>query len=491
MLFSSPRFLLFLLVLLVLLGPRWSTGGKKKLLAVFSCLFYAAWDFRYLGLLLAVSGIDYFCAAKIDRSEVPRVRRFWLLVSLISNLGILAYFKYFNFFIDNLNGLFSVADVSFAHANILLPAGISFYTFKSMSYTIDVYRRHIRPCRSQIDYTTFITFFPELIAGPIVRASIFLPQMNRQIGPTVERMKVGLSLFLLGLTKKLLMADRLSPIVDPIFASPDLYSAPSIWMGVIAYTLQIYCDFSGYSDMAIGTAKMLGYDLPENFDMPYVSRNIAEFWRRWHITLSSWLRDYLYIPLGGNRRGRSRTYINLMITMLLGGLWHGASWNFVVWGLLHGIALAVHKLFSDRFPRVLLPAAFSRSITFLFVVLCWIPFRSADFQTTMTILERMFRWDSTGARWYPEILLWVVPLAVAGHLLGVWIERTIAAGASGPRLDALLGVVDARVERDEISGWYLVFRAGTFAGAFLVMLWILSVYFFAATEASPFIYFQF
>ena len=205
--------------------------------------------------------------------------------------------------------------------SVLLPAGISFYTFKSMSYTIDVYRRRIEPCSSHLDYTMFVTFFPDLIAGPIVRASVFLPQMTRRIGPTRERLLHGGSLFLIGMAKKLLIADHVAVVANDVFASPGSWSAATAWCGLLAYSLQIYCDFSGYSDMAIGTAKMLGYDLPENFNMPYLAASVAEFWRRWHITLSEWLRDYLYIPLGGNRRGTLRTDVNLLLTMLLGGLW--------------------------------------------------------------------------------------------------------------------------------------------------------------------------
>ena len=233
-----------------------------------------------------------------------------------------------------------------AAANILLPAGISFYTFKSMSYTIDVFRGSLKPCRSWLDYATFITFFPELIAGPIVRGSVFLPQMDRVIGPTMDRVASGASMFLQGLVKKLFVADRMAVVADAVFATPGIFDTATTWCGVAAYTIQIYCDFSGYSDMAIGTARMIGYDLPENFNMPYLSTNITEFWRRWHMTLSTWLRDYLYIPLGGNRHGVLMTYRNLFLTMLLGGLWHGANWTFVIWGGLHGCALAVHKVWA-------------------------------------------------------------------------------------------------------------------------------------------------
>ncbi len=490
MVFSSPRFLIFLLVVLAVLSRRWKPSTAKVLLAVFSALFYAAWDYRYLVLLLAVSVIDYYCAARIARCAAERSRRGWLLASVVSNLGILAYFKYYNFLADNTNSLLGPLGVSVPYLNILLPAGISFYTFKSMSYTIDVYRRKLEPCRSQLDYTTFVTFFPELIAGPIVRASVFLPQMTRTMGPTVDRCVRGASLFLVGLTKKILIADRLSQIADPVFASPDLYSGPTLWLGVLAYTLQIYCDFSGYSDMAIGVAKMIGYDLPENFNMPYLSASITEFWHRWHITLSTWLRDYLYIPLGGNRKGRIRTYVNLMLTMLLGGLWHGASWNFVAWGLYHGVALAAHKWYRERLgDRGGIPSWIAGPITFLFVMLGWVPFRCADFHSTARMLSGMLGLQQ-GVAWYPEVLPWVVGLVIVGHILGSRLGVSWAAGREGS-VPRPLGLVGARLTGDVISGWYVRLGAATVTGSFLVVFWVLFLFYFSATRTSPFIYFQF
>ena len=277
--FASLRYFVFLAAVLVLLRLVRGSERQKVVLAVASCLFYAAWDYRYLALLLLVSGIDYACGAWIASSSDARVRRFWLAVSIVSNLGILGYFKYYGFMAGNLRGL--GFDIPFK--DILLPAGISFYTFKSMSYTIDVYWRHITATRHWRDYVTFVTFFPELIAGPIVRASAFLPQMSREIGPTSVRLRDGLSLFLIGLTKKVLVADHLAPVADQVFANPAIFSTMSVWAGVLAYSFQIYCDFSGYSDMAIGTAKMIGYDLPENFNMPYLSASVAEFWLTVHV----------------------------------------------------------------------------------------------------------------------------------------------------------------------------------------------------------------
>jgi alginate O-acetyltransferase complex protein AlgI len=477
-------------VLLLALSAPLSTRRKKHVLAVGSCLFYAAWDYRYLALLLGVSVIDYWCAARIHASDHVRSRRCFLALSVTSNLGLLGYFKYYNFFSGTLNGFLPHA-VHLPHLAILLPAGISFYTFKSLSYTIDVYRREIKPCRSHLDYTTFVTFFPELIAGPIVRASIFLPQMDQNIGLTRERFARGASLFLLGLSKKLLIADRMAGVADRVFKDPDLYSSLTLWCGVLAYGLQIYTDFSGYSDMAIGTAKLIGYDLPENFNMPYASRNVTEFWHRWHMTLSTWLRDYLYIPIGGNRGSTRRTYVNLNVTMLLGGLWHGASWNFVLWGVLHGVALSIHRYISRR-PRYRpWPFWIAQPATLLFVMLCWVPFRSISFHAALTIFYRLFTPGLGGARWYPEWLGWCTLSVLAGHFVGFELARAGAGGPSRRPVERVLAVLGAHLVHDPISGVFLRLGIASIAGAFTVAFWCMIVFYFSAVTASPFIYFQF
>jgi alginate O-acetyltransferase complex protein AlgI len=489
MIFSSPRFLVFLLVVLVVLAIPFRHEPKKRVLFVASCSFYAAWDYRYLALLLLVSVIDYYCATRIAETDDRRTRGRWVTCSVASNLAILAYFKYYNFFVGNLNGVLASSGLRIPVLQILLPVGISFYTFKSMSYTIDVYRREIEPCRSLMDYATFVTFFPELIAGPIVRASIFLPQMTRRIGPTADRLSAGASLFLLGLTKKVVIADRVAAPVDQVFAQPALFSGRMLWLAVIGYGIQIYCDFSGYSDMAIGTAKMIGYDLPENFNMPYVARSITEFWRRWHITLSAWLRDYLYIPLGGNRKGEGRTYVNLMLTMLLGGLWHGASWNFVLWGGLHGGALAAHKLYrvnvGDRFR---LPPGVTWVMTLLFVMLCWIPFRAARLGDTIQILRGMFTL-SGGASLPADAVFVALGLVVPAHVIGLWLASAV--GNERPLLQRVMRAASAELSCDPISSWYLRLGTRTVLGSFLVTLWLLLVLLSGETRSRPFIYFQF
>jgi alginate O-acetyltransferase complex protein AlgI len=492
MIFSSPRFFVFLVAVLLVLALPFRHETKKRILFVASCVFYAAWDYRYLALLLLVSVIDYYCAARIAATDDERKRHRWVTFSVASNLGILAYFKYYNFFAGNLNGALAWLGGGLPTLTILLPVGISFYTFKSMSYTIDVYRREIEPCRSLMDYATFVTFFPELIAGPIVRASIFLPQMTRPIGPTADRLAVGASLFLLGLTKKVVIADRLAGQIDRVFAQPALFSGTALWLAVIGYSIQIYCDFSGYSDMAIGTAKMIGYDLPENFNMPYVARSITEFWQRWHMTLSAWLRDYLYIPLGGNRKGERRTYVNLMLTMLLGGLWHGASWNFVLWGALHGGALGVHKLYRAKAgDRLRLPSGLAWLMTLLFVVLCWIPFRASQPGDTARFIRGMFTLQP-GLSWSPDALVVALALVVPAHLGGMWLASAARNAHGGqPLLQRLMRVANVELRCDPISSWSLRLGTRTVLGSFLLTLWVLLVILSAETHTRPFIYFQF
>jgi alginate O-acetyltransferase complex protein AlgI len=493
MIFSSPRFILFLFCTLVFLALIPNRELKKRFLALASVFFYAAWDWRYLGLLLLISLIDYYAALKISQSIKIRVKKQWLWISIVSNLGVLGYFKYCNFFIENANRLIGLAGIHFSYLDILLPAGISFYTFKTMSYTIDVSRGELAPCRSWLDYATFITFFPELIAGPIVRASIFLPQLDRPIGPTLNRCLEGGSLFLLGLFKKLVIADRMALIVDSIFRAPEAYSGVTIWCATLAYTLQIYCDFSGYSDMAIGIARMIGYELPENFNMPYAARNITDFWRRWHMTLSSWLRDYLYIPLGGNRHGSLMTYRNLALTMLLGGLWHGPSWNFVFWGGLHGMALATHRIYRGKFKeKDSMPDWFAWLITLVFVTLAWVPFRAASYADTWTCYAKMFGWTAEPAVvflpfWLPVCLV----LAIIGHWIGLSCQSGQHAGPKVRWLDIGLRNLGLKLVHHPLAGNVVSLAKPTFIGGYTMAFIVLIIFIFGATNTNPFIYFQF
>jgi alginate O-acetyltransferase complex protein AlgI len=332
--FISLSFVLFFVAVLAALRLAPSRRVRQVVLLLMSICFYASWKSRYLLVLALPIMIDYFCAIRIERSTEVQTRKYWLAFGVTSNLLLLAYFKYTNFFLTNFAVL---ACSSPRHVDIVLPLGISFFTFKSLSYTIDVYRGELRTCHSLWRYAMFVCYFPDLIAGPIVRASVFLPQIKRALRPSWRRTGVGFHMILLGLTKKLLIADQLAIFVDPVFAEASAYSPLTVWSAVIAYSLQIYCDFSGYSDMAIGISKLMGIDLPENFNMPYLALSPIDFWRRWHITLSSWLRDYLYVSLPVRRTHVWDRYRNAAITFLLSGLWHGASWTFVCWGAVHGL----------------------------------------------------------------------------------------------------------------------------------------------------------
>ncbi|NLG16959.1 MAG: MBOAT family protein [Fibrobacter sp.] len=338
--FNSIHFILFLFLALTTtaLMPQ---KYRKILLFVGSCYFYAVWDYRFLSLMIFSAAVDYVCGRKIYLTENLKVRKWYLITSVVCNLAVLGFFKYFNFFAESLQHLIGVSNpVLF---NIVLPVGISFYTFQSMSYTIDIYRKDIDPVTKAIDFFLFITFFPQIIAGPIVRAREFLPQLDMPVIFKWKNIIDGVMLFLQGFVKKVLFADLLARYVDPVFSSPGHYSSIECALAVYGFAFQIYYDFCGYTDMATGVAKMFGFQLPLNFNHPYIATSLKMFWQRWHITLSSWLKDYLYIPLGGNRGGKFIVMRNLVLTMFLGGLWHGAQWTFVIWGLYHGILLALEK----------------------------------------------------------------------------------------------------------------------------------------------------
>lgn len=497
MVFTSWAFVKFFVVILAGLWLARSRRVRQLLILVSSAFFYAYWEPAYL-LLLATPGIiDYICSIRIEDSQNASVRKRWLVFSICSNLGLLAYFKYTNFFMDTVSSLFGLHA---SHLNILLPVGISFYTFKTLSYTIDVYRREIKACRSLWKYCMFVTYFPELVAGPIVRASIFLPQMGRSLRPSRPRAVVGLQIILLGVTKKIVIADRLSIFVDPIFTHPEVYSPLTVASAVVAYSLQIYCDFSGYSDIAIGVSRIIGFDLPENFNMPYLSTSITEFWRRWHMTLSQWLRDYLYIPLGGNRHGRLRTYFNLFLTMLLGGLWHGASWTFVFWGFLHGAGLAVHKIWLERRGESFRPfgGAVGWITTYIFVCVTWVFFRADSFSSAAVILRKVVGLDSGGIVWYYSPLFMLLPLVVIGHAFGKLAAsqaveskpRRITPPAWIARIYRPLGNRFA-MKPHKAAGIYVLLPVPSFTGSFVLTLWVVMVYLFSSLNTSPFIYFQF
>ncbi len=343
MLFTSLEYALFLPLVFAL---YWTLPipARKPLLLAASFVFYAAWDWRFLGLILFSTAVDWLCGRTMPKVSRPKARLL-LWLSLTCNLGVLGFFKFFNFFADSLRELLGWGAPS--TLNIILPVGISFFTFQSMSYTLDIYRGKQKPA-PVLDVFLFVAFFPQLVAGPIVRAVEFLPQLAPLPRFSMTNLYLGSSLFVRGLCKKLLFADSLARFSDPVFAAPAAYSPVENLLALYAFAFQIYFDFSAYTDMARGSAKTLGFDFPENFRLPYLAHSIRDFWRRWHITLSTWLRDYLYVSLGGNRGNILRICRNLLITMVLGGLWHGAAWTFLVWGLLHGAALAAERLWSAR-----------------------------------------------------------------------------------------------------------------------------------------------
>ncbi|MDP3447726.1 MAG: MBOAT family protein [Eubacteriales bacterium] len=395
--FVSLAFLLLFIVSYSACRLCKTRAQKHTVLLIASFVFYAYWDARFLLLLVLQTYISYILARKMERSATKRQAKRFMILGVSISLAILGFFKYFNFFIESFAQLFGIQ--SLGALNIILPVGISFYTFQALSYLIDVYKGKLKACDHFASISLYISFFPQLVAGPIVRASDFLPQLNEDRPMTRANLAEGFQIFLFGLIKKIVIADRLAVCVDAVFASPLSYSGFSILLAVIAYSMQIYCDFSGYSDMAIGVAKAFGYDLCKNFDMPYLSKNPSEFWQRWHISLSTWLRDYLYIPLGGNRKGKIRTKINLMFTMLLGGLWHGANWQMVFWGALHGGALIVHKTFreqSDLHGKHIQNGMLKQVVSaisvvgmYLFTCLCWIFFRATSFSDAITIITRI------------------------------------------------------------------------------------------------------
>lgn len=358
----------------------------------FSFFFYYKSSGIFVCLLGATSAADWLLSKAIARPGASRrVRRLCVAASLLTSLGILAYFKYANFFLWNINAM---VGSNFQPLDLVLPVGISFYTFQSVSYIIDVYKGRVAPTATWLEYAFFLSFFPALVAGPIVRADYFLPQIRENRHATRSEVYTGLWLIILGVVKKAIIADYIAQYNDLIFQTPGGYSGFETLMGIIGYTMQIYCDFSGYSDMAIGIALIMGFKLAKNFDFPYKARNLTDFWRRWHISLSTWLRDYIYIPLGGNRKGTARTYLNNFATMLIGGLWHGAAWKFVFWGAMHGAGLAVHKASKPVLGRIgdSWPVrAASWLVTMTFVALLWVFFRADSWADSWTVVSSVFR----------------------------------------------------------------------------------------------------
>lgn len=470
--FNSLHFALFFTIIVFGLLVLRRNDHKLLWLLLGGMVFYGYWNWHFLALIGFTSIFDFYLGIKIGAAPQPLKKRL-LILDVAVNLGILCYFKYRGFFLDTFHEILGREDPAI---KILAPVGISFFVFEAMSYCIDIYRGKLKPYTDWKHFALFIFFFPRMIAGPIIRPADFLPQLQREIRLTWPNFWAGGQLFLFGMTKKLVIADRLSTFPDLVFANPQNYSPGSIWQATIAYSIQIFCDFSGYSDMALGIAKILGFDLPVNFRMPYLAANLTDFWRRWHISLSSWLRDYLYISLGGNRKGKVRTYINLLITMMLGGLWHGANWTFVVWGILHGLGLAVHKAYTAflhdklgaegvvRLQRNLPLKVVAWAITYIFVCYCWVFFRAQNFADAWICVKRMSGLESGGLWWIFGPMLSVVPVVIAAHAIGAWLEK---------------------------RGTTFTLQPQRFAHLVALCMWVMGIFFLAATVSSPFIYFQF
>ncbi len=489
MIFSTAAFWLFFLIVLAGYSIIYKKFFARNIyLFIVSLFFYYKSGGLFLLLLILVTVIDFTCGLLIYNSEKKLVRRFLIVGSIISNLGILAYFKYTGFFVSTVNDLFgtdlqvhnylagfsnSILGTSFNMSAIILPVGISFFTFQSLSYTIDIYRRKMTPVRNIVDFGFYVSFFPQLVAGPIVRASEFIPQLYNDFHLNKREFSYAIFLICKGLIKKIVISDFIAlNFIDRVFDSPSIYSGFENLMAVYGYGLQIYCDFSGYTDIAIGLALILGFRLPVNFNSPYKATDISDFWKRWHISLSRWLKDYLYIPLGGNRKGKIRTNINLLITMLLGGLWHGASLRFIIWGFLHGIGLVFSKIWNSIFGGKIKSGWAGRAIgiffTFQFVSFSWIFFRASDMDIVKSMLKQI-----TG-NFSPGSYLTVLPAYSSTFLL-------IAVGY----------IIHFLPENIKESYRGLFIRIPVVAQMAFVMLVAVLLFQMRSTEVMPFIYFRF
>jgi alginate O-acetyltransferase complex protein AlgI len=454
MLFNSYTFIVFFVIILILHNLPFSWKVKKINLLIASYIFYAAWNPPFILLLWLATVVDYFVGRALYKQENISKKRMLLVISLIGNLGMLIFFKYGGFLLENFTQLVNAIGIDYhpAKPNIILPAGISFYTFTTLCYTIDMYKKRSEPVKSLLDFSLFVTFFPHLVAGPIVRPPQLVPQFETPRTASQKQLLEGLMLLSLGLFMKVVLADSmLSASADAVFGSTAKLSSLDAWAGVLAFSGQIFFDFAGYSTCAVGAALCLGFVLPQNFLYPYAAIGFSDFWRRWHMTLSAWLRDYLYIPLGGNRKGKIRTYFNLMLTMLLGGLWHGANWTFVVWGGLHGFYLWVEKFFKDRKASkhegvtditgdavpVMVKASMAPGIlgnktvknfllallTFFLINVTWVFFRSSTFTQSWQLLKSMFGQANDGAALLSTLALIKVGVIITCMVIAHWLMR--------------------------------------------------------------------
>lgn len=467
--FNTLTFALFFIIVLSLHYSSHNWEWRKNVLLVASYVFYAAWNPPFIVLLLFSSVLDWKLAQLIGVSQQLRRRKILLLISLVSNLGLLSYFKYGSFLLDNFTQAAVLLGMHYTAPtwDIILPAGISFYTFQSLSYTIDVYRGHIKSKVSLRDFCLFVSFFPQLVAGPIVRADTFLPQLTVQRTISLNQMAWGICLIIIGVFQKIVLADGIfAQVVDDFYSNPTRFSAADAWVSILFFSGQIFYDFSGYSTCAIGAALCFGFELPDNFRAPLAASGFSDFWRRWHISLSTWLRDYLYIPLGGNRLGKWRTSLNLLLTMLIGGLWHGASWLFVLWGGLHGVYLLIEQQLELKLPKVnnnLMLYAKSL-IVLIIVTLTWIPFRATDINNLLQVAQALTNFTVTSQ-------------------LGV---STICASI------ALMITIHAwqwKMRCDTLEHWFA--RLSTATQACLISSCLLGIFLYSGGNQRAFIYFQF
>lgn len=443
MLFNSLAFWVFFAVVVVLtyaVPARWS----KAVLVVASFIFYGLFNPALMALLAACTVFNHGTGLAIGRAG-PRGAKAWLAVAVVADLGLLAFFKYTGLLAATVTNLLHLPPSDLA-ARIVLPVAISFYTFEAISYNVDVYRRALAPRRNLVDFALFISFFPHLVAGPIIRPAHFFPQLDRRPVPSGEAVAWGVVQIVKGLIKKTVFADSFAVIANGYFDAQagghvGQGGAVAAWVGVLAFSMQIYFDFSGYTDIARGCARLLGYDFPPNFERPYLARDIAAFWRRWHISLSTWLRDYLYIPLGGSRGGSVRTYVNLLATMALGGLWHGASWNFLLWGVYHGVLLGLHRAWSGwrgvrAGPGTAVGDAASVGLTFLLVTVGWVTFRVVDFGTTLLVLRDLvtippaWSWDVPREMTVLMVVMVLWLLLDRGRRLQRWLSTGTGVGGT-------------------------------------------------------------
>ncbi|QDL53093.1 MBOAT family O-acyltransferase [Rhodoferax aquaticus] len=461
MVFSSNIFLFAFLPLFLATYYCMPMRGRSALILLFSYVFYAWWRPDFLSLLVGVTVLTYAIALVMDYTQDAAKRYRVLFAGVALNLCALAYFKYANFGIDSLNtALLALGFTRIEFTHVLLPIGLSFYIFHAISYLVDIYRREAPPARNLVDFAAFIALFPHLVAGPVLRYHLLAEQFRSRTH-TLEKFSQGCVIFMVGFCKKVLIADTVAPLADAAFAAP-IPTMADAWLGAVAYTIQLFFDFSGYTDMAIGLALMIGFVFPENFNDPYTSRSITEFWKRWHMSLSNWLREYLYVSLGGNRKGVVRTYINLFLTMLLGGLWHGANWTFVLWGAWHGGILALERYWLERFKRPLLPAWLGVIKTMLLVMIGWVMFRAVNLASAGNMFAGMLGMHGLG--FSPEVSWQVSADRVGVLVVGIALVYAMP---------------------------WLRKNKGAYGRYLLVPLFVWAVATLSSQSFTPFLYFQF